>query len=302
MAEGAGALDVMFFTLDVLEPYRNDPRYGLFYWDFGLDISIGDAAFKDELEPEKDKVAMKAGFAYLFPNEKGGPIQRFACAFYADLADLSAEHQRRWSSYEVLDPDPNLHPHPQWWAAMMGRWPDGIGPFRKLGAEMEALDHLFEGAFGERLFESTDMPSAFHWVLRPSQAEWDAFVSTFDKLLSENIRNEALDALRAPRTGKDGKALGTLSRLEYGLAAAANVSATAIRKVFAPFREIRAARSKPAHHLRRNLTDRTIVAKQRDLLADVNRSLVNLRHLLAQHPANRSWKAPETLELRTYRL
>src|SRR5258708_9990186 len=258
MAEGAGALDVLYFTLDVLEPYRNDPRYHLFYWDFGLELSIGDEAFEDELEPEKDKVSMKAGFAYLFPNDKGGPIQRFACAFYTDLAGLSAEHQLRWSSYEVLNPDSHLHPHPQWWAAMMGRWPDGIGPFGKLRAEIDAVNHLFETAFGEQLFKSVNLPSGFHWVLRPSQAEWDTFVSTFDKVLSENIRHEAMDAMHAPRTGQDGKVLGTLARFEYGLSAAANVNPAAMRKVFPPLREIHPPRSQPPHHLTPNLTAPTI--------------------------------------------
>jgi hypothetical protein len=40
LAAGAAALDIVYFDLDVLENYRNDPRYTFSYWGFGVSFSI----------------------------------------------------------------------------------------------------------------------------------------------------------------------------------------------------------------------------------------------------------------------
>jgi hypothetical protein len=56
MAKGRGTLELAYFSFDALEPYRNDPRYHFRYWDFGVDMGIGDEAYLDETELERDKV------------------------------------------------------------------------------------------------------------------------------------------------------------------------------------------------------------------------------------------------------
>lgn len=64
MAKGRGSLEIAYFSFDVLEPYRNDPRYQFRYWDFGVDMGIGDEAYLDEAELERDKVSLShLGFA-----------------------------------------------------------------------------------------------------------------------------------------------------------------------------------------------------------------------------------------------
>ena len=59
-----------------------------------------------------------------------------------------------------------------------------------------------------------------------------------------------------------------------------------------PLRQVRAARQKPAHAQRTNLTDRTFILKQRDLLHDVDEVLINIRRWLSSHPQNRGWEEP----------
>jgi hypothetical protein len=303
MAEGSGALELAYFSLDVLEPYRNDPRYHFRYWDFGIDLGIADEAFEDETTPVRDHVSMKAGFAYSFPSGTTGPIVRRGSAFLTDLAALTPEHQRRWSSYE-LSPEESrdLRPHPQWWGAQMGSWPDGIGPFEKLTGELAIVNDLFHAAFAEHLFRNTTRPDDFGWVLRPSQAEWDHFVMSLDKLLSENLRSEALDRLGAPTVSPQGVRYGTLARLELGLSNSTSTPAGEIRSFSEPFRDVRAARQKPAHALRKNVTDVNLVRKQRDLLVAVVESVVALRMLLMTHPANSTYAIAEHFDKPYYRL
>jgi len=77
----------------------------------------------------------------------------------------------------------------------------------------------------------------------------------------------------------------------------------AISEVLAPLREVRRARQRPAHALRTNVTDRTFVHRQVDLLERVNESLELLRRFWQTHPANRDWKEPDyaARDARAYR-
>ncbi|WP_062213963.1 hypothetical protein [Demequina oxidasica] len=293
MAKGRGTLEVAYFSFDVLEPYRNDPRYRFRYGDFGVDMGIGDEAYLDETELERDKVSLShLGFAYDLAGydrtDEETPIVRRVAAFYGDLAKLTPEHQQRWKSYQVAED--GLEPHPAWWMTQMGHWADGIGPFDYLFLQLENLNALWTGAFGEALFKHTDRPEEFGWLLRPSQREWDEFIVQLDKVLSENIRHDALDAVGAPRKDKSDQNLGTLSRLSAFLEDKGIESAT-VKDLMQPLRSIRQARQRPAHALRANITDKSFVHRQVALLEDLNDTLRELARWLSTHPKNRGWKS-----------
>lgn len=293
MARCKGAtLEPAYFSTDVLEAYRNDARYRFNMGDFGVDLGISDEAYSNEEEPDKDKVSLvHLGFAYDFSKSQEdsseGPIIRRVVAFYGDLDDLTSEHQQRWSSYQV--PSNGLVPHPVWYRSQMGEWIDGIGPFGRLGHELGSLNDLFERVWGEKLFSTSRLPDEFGWILRPDQREWDSFIHLFDKLLSENLRHAAFDAAGVPKKGKkDPQRFGTIKRLHEFMVMNRVEEEVATWGV-KPLREVRAARQRPAHALRNNVTDLTLVRKQKDLLRDVNEVLINLREWLSIHPKNQGW-------------
>jgi len=305
MAKGKGTLELAYFRFDVLEVYRNDPRFRFQFYDFGAHAVVSDEVYLDENEPESDKIIMDhVGFAYDLSaydrDDPSSPIVRRVCAFYGDLAKLSPNHQARWKTYQVEDEE-DLEPHPVWWAQQMGHWPDGIGPFEKIFLELEAINALHERAFGERLFRSSDRPDDFGWILRPSQQEYDKFIQDFDKVLSENLRHDAFDKHMVQRKDDQGNNIGTLNRLDRFLEAR-RVPSDARAEVLEPLREVRRARQRPAHALRRNITDQTFIHRQADLLERVGGTLDQLRHFLQTHPANRGWKPPEYLDGKGYRL
>ena len=303
MAKGRGALELAYFAFEVLEQYRNDPKFSFTFHDFGVYVSISDEAYLDQDEPDDDKTRMEhVGFAYDLSNYKHddpeSPVIRRVCAFYGDLANLTPTHQQRWRTYQV--PEDGLKPHPIWWMRQMGEWTDGLGPFERLFFEMKALSELHERAFGVPLFRTTDRPSDFGWILRPSQYEWDNFIHQLDKLLSENLRHDALDETGVPRTNEEGKHIGSLNRLAAVLTSHGLPDDPA-RDVLKPLREIRQARQGPAHALRKNITDKTFVHKQIHLLEQVNISLNKLRTFWQAHPANEDWR-PEYEFDRNYRI
>lgn len=296
LAAGGGQLDIAYFRMDVLESYRNDPRFKFEFSDFGARAAVTDSVYEDQSEIAADKVSMRLGFAYQLPLENGRPIERLVCAFLWDLAKLSPAHQRRWETYEVAEN--GAEPHPIWFAEAMGHWIDRIGPFDALFAELSALNELYELAFGVPLLRRTNRPSDFGWLLRPSQLEFDNFVQTLDKLLSENMRHDALDAAGVPRADAQGQILGTLKRLELVLERAA-VPEDQRRKALGALREIRAARSKPAHAIRKNITSDDFVRRQAVLLQEVAASIHALRVFWQTHPNAASWEPPAELATAT---
>lgn len=306
MADGRGTLELAFFRFDVLEQYRNDPRFEFSFSDFGCDAVISDQVYRDDNESDHDKILMNhIGFAYDLSGydveDVSSPIIRRVCAFYGDLAKLTSAHQRRWQTYEVSAD--GLEPHPVWWMQQMGHFGDGLGPFERFISELTAINELSERALGEPLFATTDRPRELGWILRPSQQEWDAFVQLLDKMVSENLRSNALTAAGAPKQNSDEQPLGSLSRLAV-LIESRGIRTELVGEVMAPFREVRSARSKPAHALRKNIDDRTFVHRQVDLIGRVTQSLVQLRWWWQGHPANRDWQPPGYLadDARAYRM
>lgn len=298
MAEGHGTLELAYFDFAVLEQYRNDPRFRFRFGDFGADTVIGDEAYIDKSEPAHDKIIMNhIGFAYdlsgFDADDPDGPIVRWVCAFYGDLAKLSDRHQQRWRTYQIDDETP-LAPHPVWIGQQMGHWADGIGPFDRLFAELECLNELFKRAFGQPLLQTISRPDGFGWILRPTQDEWDRFVRELDKLLSENIQHKALTAAGIPRKNDQGESVGTIVRLEK-LLTTKRIDQNAVRRVIQPLRDVRAARQAPSHALRTNITDQTFVRRQVELLDAVNFAVEHLRRIFQTHPANAEWTEPKYL-------
>ena len=146
MAKGRGALELRFSGFDVLEQYRNDPRFLFQFDDFGTPTGIGDDAYLDDAEPEHDKTGMgHIGFAYdlseFKADDPSSPIMRRVCAFYCDLAKLTPTHQQRWRTYQ-LENEASLEPHPVWWGQQMGHWADGMGPFLRFFFELRTWNEL----------------------------------------------------------------------------------------------------------------------------------------------------------------
>lgn len=294
MARGRSTLEAAFFSPDVLESYRNDARFEFRMSDFGINFWLTDAALEQDDHLRKDSVSLvHLGFAYDMtgynPKDPEPVILRRVVAFYGDLDDLTPEHQQRWASYQV---DANgVDPHPVWFASQMGNWPDGIGPFERLTQELRNIGDLFENVWGTRLFKTHEAPDDFGWILRADQREWDHFIHSLDKLLADNLDASALDKAGVMKRNAAGQQLGTLARLELFMTSN-HVPTEKAQWALAPLKEVRKARQKPALALRTNITDRTFVYRQKQLMHDVDEVLINIRQWLVSHPRNRGWHDP----------
>ncbi|PXA65128.1 hypothetical protein CVS29_10575 [Arthrobacter psychrochitiniphilus] len=139
------------------------------------------------------------------------------------------------------------------------------------------------------MFKTTELPEDLGWTLRSDQREWDHFIHLLDKVLSENLRHSAFDAAGVPKEDDTSQhPFGTIRWLQE-LMTTNHVTEEQAEWAVKPLKAVRSARQKPAHALRKNVTDRTLIRKQKDLLRDVNEVLINIRQWLSSHPNNRDW-------------
>jgi hypothetical protein len=302
LTEGAGSLELAYFEMEVLESYRNDPKYRYEFRDFQISFSISGEAYTAPEEVERDRiVAARVGIAYDLPSLDSRHIRRYLGVFLTDIAKFPPEHQRRWQTYEVPASD-DIKPHPVWMDWMMGHWTDGHDLFTQVILELEAISQLFELAFGERLFRTVERPREWGWLIRSSSTEWHAFVHLADKLLSDNLSSRALDAAGAPRENTEGQSLGTLNRLMALIDAQTNIPLADVRGALKPLSDIRKLRQQPAHKMSEPVTDHEYLARQVEFLDAVCGSLEDLRELLARAPKTQGWVPDPQLTSKLYRM
>lgn len=302
LALGAGTLDLAYFETDVIEQYRNDPRYHFWISDFEVHFGIGDDAYLDQEQRQRDKIpSLRVGFAYDGSSIRSAHVRRFACAFLGDLRRLTPEHQQRWNTYEIAKEE-DIAPHPVWWSMQMGNWSDAIGPFARVRYEIEAINEVFQLITGEGLFREQEAPREWGWLLRASTQEWHSFLLMTDKLISERIRHDALTAAGVNRQTDEGTDAGSLTRLGWYLTGATPLQPQQVTAMLKPLHGLRKMRQKPAHKVVDPIHDSDLVATQRDLMSALGNALFSLREVLAHHPRARGWAPSDALTGTNYLL
>lgn len=297
LALGEPQLAYAAFDLAVLEPYRNDPRYVFAASDAGGMISISDDYYQSPEMPERDQVLLKSfGFCY------GRKKRRAVGVFLRYLSALSPEHQRIWHARMLAD---HYAMHPDYWDAAMGHFPEGSSIFEAVLAELTFINrmatamgrgHVFKNDFGD------ERPVDFAFLLRPTLRDFDTFVQTLDKMLSENIdraffRGEVVGEVRQRR--KDGEVVlmgkGTITMLQEWIGLRFRSKDPSVPALFKTLREVRALRSEPSHAVRANVHDETLFEKQRELMIRVYEAVQTLRLILAHWPETSGCEVPRIL-------
>ena len=289
LALGAGQLESRSFDLTVLESYRNDPRYHYDNNDIRGKICVTDEFYESDQMHEKDQVILETfGFSY---DEQ---MNRAVAAFLIYLSRLSPEHQQIWNS-KRLPGDFKLHPD-YYRTSILGAWGSGISIFNAFTKELKIVN-LMCGAIGRpALFRDTfenNRPRNFSFLVRPTQEEFNDFVMTLDKMMSDNINKKFFKDEVATETEEerdDGKIAvrqkGTIAILADWLAVRGYPNdPKPLDDMIAAFKQVRKLRQKPAHSVRADVFDQTFFHKQRELVVSAYAAIRTLRLIFAKHPA-----------------
>jgi len=299
LALGEPQLNYAVFDLNVLETYRNDPRYFYSTDDIGGSISISDKYYESlEMKPS-DKILLQSfGFCY----EKN-TMNRAVAAFYWYLSKLTPEHQQIWYS-KILKGEYFLHP--DYARSSGGDFYEKESIFVAFSEELQTINefsklmgrpNLFHESYKER------RPIEFSFLLRPTLKEFNSFILLLDKMISDNINKEFFQhelPYQIETVRSDGKVVvqdkGTIALLDEWLDKVVRLPEPKDKiEMVEIFKKIRKMRMYPAHKVEEDKFEQDYFKEQRKLMIEAYSAVRILRLILANHPKTKSYPVPDWL-------
>ncbi len=301
LALGEPHLKPIFFEIEVLDRYFNDPRFDFEFEDYSGQISCLYDENENPIVREEDEVFLKT-FGLGF-DENG---DRLAVVYLRYLKDLTPEHQVFWRSKEKSGNCKMLEEYHQ--NTIQGDWTFSYSIFSGFLGEQKCINDLTELAFSKPIFRKTyekeNRPKEFTFFFTPTLKNYNDFILLLDKMISENINRDFFDGkvvLFDYENLEDGvvdrKSKGTLQLFEEWLTKVFNVKGDgSVGDLFKPLKKIRRERQNPAHKINENQYDKQYIDKQKEIMNEAYSVLRNLRNIFHQHPKVRNFEIPDWLE------
>lgn len=294
VAKGEATLNCAYFRLDVLERFRNDPRF-----EFRNNDVVGTIYSKEEGMETEDVYLKSVGFAY------DKDMNRAVCIFYTDLMNMSKEQQQYWKHYELKG---SYRAHPDFiMSQIYGEWPKNASLAEAITTELRVTNDITQDCYGKKLFKAdysdSKRPKELSFLIRPTAKELNAFILMLDKIISDNINSKFFKGIVEPDTEterEDGKIVvsrkSTLTMLsEFIRREFKPANTEPLDEMFNTFKKVRKLRTKPAHSIEEDTFDEKYFKEQRELFIEAYSAVRLLRLILQNHPnADRS-KIPEWL-------
>jgi len=294
-------LSMIFFDIEVLDRYANDPRYDFRFTNYSGSISCHYDEHEKPLVRAEDELFLKSfGLGYA---ENG---QRLAVVPLTYLKDLSEDQQMFWKSKRYNQPAKIAKAYHE--NMIQGQWTSSYSVFSAFIGEQNCLNqlslHLFGKPIFHKVYDPDNRPKSFTPFFTPTLKNYLDFVSLLDKMISDNLNKDffsdkvELDELTE---GKDGtnqrKPKGTLRLFEDWLSGELQEgNPEGLKKLFGEFKDVRKQRQTPAHKITENSYDVKYYDKQLDLVGRCYQATKALRHFFARHPLAQDFTVPSWLD------
>ena len=299
MRKGAQQFDIIYFDIEILERYANNPRF--FIADTGYRGTICPEDQYCEDEDIDYEYIRDYGMAYI----DGEKLRRAIGVFVCDLAKLSPQKQQLWKGFE-LENQNSCHIHPGFIKNLiLGEWVTEVWVFHAIIDEMKVINNIcntigippfFNHTYGTHF---TEMPEGFRNILLPTKKNYYDFVLVLEKLLVHNISYKTFTqkgfmVKNISRTDDNGNDKGSLQMLLEWLCINTSAEENKIRQfIINPLKTIRKIRQLPAHELSANNYDIDYYQKQFDLVNDAYSAIRCIRELLHSHPYGKAVMLPD---------
>lgn len=294
-------LTPIFFEIEVLDRYFNDPRFDFKFEDYSGQISCLYDENENPIVREEDQIFLKT-FGLGF-DENG---DRLAVVYLRYLKDLTPEHQIYWKSRQKTGNCKMLEEYHQ--NTIQGNWTFSYSIFSGFIGEQKCINDLTKLIFTKPLFrksfENENRPKEFTFFFTPTLKNYNDFILLLDKMISENINKDFFEGkvdffeFKELENGLvERQSKGTLQLFEEWLTSVFNVKGDGtVSELFKPLRKIRKERQSPAHRINENQYDRQLIEKQKIIMDDIYLVFRNLRNIFHQHPKARDFEIPDWLE------
>lgn len=296
LARGAEQFRIMYFAVDVLELYVNNPQYAI--WDCGYrgNICIQDweAAQEDSIHSEYIK-----DFGIAYPREEPRDRDRAIGVFLRDLSKLNFEAQCKWRGFLLQDQNEFRVNYGFIQNLIYGDWVTEYWIFDALLNEIKVINAMCDSIGLPKLFcneysrESQDL-IGYRIVLIPSLRNYYEFVSALEKIVVNNLNYDTFQKTArfikpVERKKADGLLKGSIEMLEEWFEAnyySTNPYGYEMFKkhISGTFRKVRKIRQEPAHKLYDNKHDKTVYRQQNELIEEVYNAVKDLRMMFSKHP------------------
>lgn len=300
MQKGEKQFKIIFFNIEILERYANNPQFSIMDNGYRGNIYPKDEYLDDEFI--EDEYIKDYGMAYI----DGENFKRAVGVFICDLAKLSSQKQMLWKGFELSDQDKckinsgfidNL---------IHGKWVTKVWIFHAMIDEMKVINKQCECMGIPKLFNKTfgtdysQIPDGFRNILLPTLKNYYDFVLVLEKIVVHNISYKIFQKsvpyiLNIERKDESGKDKGSLTMFEEWLYKNIRTQENINEIIIKPLKNIRKIRQKPAHELTSNKYDISLYHEQADLMNKTYSAIRGIRLFFANHPLAKNVGVPEYL-------
>lgn len=252
MQRGEKQFKIIYFSIEILERYANNPKFVIM--DNGY---RGNIYPKDEYVDDnniEDEYIKDYGMAYI----DGKHIERAIGVFVCDLAKLSSQKQMLWKGFELHNQSKCKINSGFIENLINGQWVTKAWIFHALIDEMKVINEQCEHMMIPRLFNRTfgthysEMPEGFRNIFLPTLKNYYDFVLVLEKIVVHNIsyktfQKSAQYISSVTRHDESGKEKGSLTIFEEWLYKNIRTQENLTDIIIKPLRNIRKIRQKPAH-------------------------------------------------------
>lgn len=307
LAYGAEQFRILYFAVDVLELYVNNPLYQI--WDSGYrsSISVRNCKMlgKDILHSELVK-----DFGVAYPREGLRDHDRAIGVFLRDLAKLNYVAQCKWRGFLLQDQTEFLINGSFANNLLYGDWVKGYWIFDALLDEIKLINEMCNSIgipplFCKEYLRENNELIGYRIILIPTLKNYYEFVSALEKIVVNNLNFKTFQSKAAlikpvARKKDNGMDKGSIEMLEdWFLANYFSFNPNGFENfkkyISNTFRKIRKIRQIPAHELYNNQHDKTVYRQQNELIEEVFHAVRDLRMMFGKHPATALVNIPERL-------
>ena len=296
-------LKILYFNIEIVERYFNNPKYYIRDYGYRGRISIRDEFYKEEDVIDSEYIN-DYGMAY---RKNAASKERYVGVFLRDLSKLNLEAQYRWRSF--LLPNQEEYSVNSGFVENLihGDWVENVSVYDALLEEIILINKMCDNMCIPHLFRKEILPhecnAPLHYrhVFLPTLKNYYDFLTVLEKVVVHNINVKSFlknsTVVRAiERKDEDDKDKGSITMLHEWLRMNIRTTTEDIEEIIIkPLKEIRKERQIPAHELYENKHDVKLYEKQDDLIQNTYAAVRTIRLFYMNHPSNKYIAIPEYL-------
>jgi len=300
LLEGQGQLKIVFFKIEILETYFQDPRYKVFWYDYRGSIVVSDEFYDENLESEYIK-----DFGLGYHKEKLYE-ERVVGVFLGDLAELSLNAQLKWKANYLENQQDYFINDGFYKNLILGEWVDEVSIYDAILDEMIIINKMCENMGIPHLFRKTyephtfEKPEDYRIMFLPTLKNYYSFVLVLEKIIIHNINYKTFITTAKyikPVERKDGKGnlKHSLNMMSEWLKQNISTNEDIDKLIINPLKSIRKIRQVPAHEIYSNQYDKLLYKKQNEIILETYKAIRSIRLFFANYPGNQDIEIPEYL-------